>query len=119
MLLFRLPTWGKLLALILVGLPIVLLGSWLLMGVTDMAWGEAAQLAFYVLQNVPGRRGISGLHGGVARRLDEVAELGWEVPLLPLVPVTGSSGSSGISQPNRPTARAGKCQLGTMRQGRN
>ncbi|GLC42605.1 hypothetical protein PLESTM_001355600 [Pleodorina starrii] len=54
MLLFRLPTWGKLLVLVLVGLPIVVLGSALLMRVTDMAWGQAAQLTFYVLQNVPG-----------------------------------------------------------------
>ncbi|EFJ44227.1 hypothetical protein VOLCADRAFT_118786 [Volvox carteri f. nagariensis] len=54
MLLFRLPTWGKLVALVCVGLPIVLIGSWLLMKATNMAWGEAAQLTFYVLQSVPG-----------------------------------------------------------------
>ncbi|GLI59479.1 hypothetical protein VaNZ11_001362 [Volvox africanus] len=52
--LFQLPTWGKLLVLVLVGLPIVMVGASLLVGMTNMAWGEAAQMAFYVLQNVPG-----------------------------------------------------------------
>ncbi|GIL77230.1 hypothetical protein Vretimale_3092 [Volvox reticuliferus] len=52
--LFRLPTWGKLLMLVLVGLPIVMVGASLLTWVTNMAWGEAAQMVFYVLQSVPG-----------------------------------------------------------------
>ncbi len=52
--LFRLPTWGKMLAIILVGLPIVVLGGALLRHVTNLPLGEAAQYAFYVLQNVPG-----------------------------------------------------------------
>ncbi|KAG2440098.1 hypothetical protein HXX76_004212 [Chlamydomonas incerta] len=54
MMIFRMPTWGKMLSLIIVGLPIVVVGSVLLRQATNLSWYEALQYAFYVLQNVPG-----------------------------------------------------------------
>ncbi|KAG2454852.1 hypothetical protein HYH02_000684 [Chlamydomonas schloesseri] len=54
MMIFRMPTWGKMLSLIIVGLPIVVVGSVLLRQATNLSWYEAMQYAFYVLQNVPG-----------------------------------------------------------------
>ncbi|GFR41990.1 hypothetical protein Agub_g2802, partial [Astrephomene gubernaculifera] len=54
MLLLRLPTWGKLAALVAAGLPVVAAGSWGLRQVSEVSWQEALQYCFYVLNNVPG-----------------------------------------------------------------
>lgn len=51
---FKLPLYGKMIAISLVAAPIILLGGAALMHVTGLSWGEALQQAYFVLNNVPG-----------------------------------------------------------------
>jgi hypothetical protein len=55
--LFRLPTAGKMLVLVLVALPIVAVGATMLRQVTGLPWHEAAHHTYCVLNSVPGGPG--------------------------------------------------------------
>lgn len=52
--LFALPTWGKVLALIAVALPIMVVGGLLMQWLTGESWVQAAQTTYHIINNVPG-----------------------------------------------------------------
>jgi hypothetical protein len=53
--LFALPTYGKVLAVIAVAMPVLLLGSALYKRAIGCSWGEALTTSYSVLNNCPGK----------------------------------------------------------------